>query len=1425
MRISRRIVSLVLAAIVMPIVLTGCDRSTAGRGMQGMSFRALTSISSRYASFRDIPGVTEREIEAIRALKGQYQSFTYGINPSIEAFYGDDGQIQGFAALFCDWLSMLFDIPFRPALYEWGDLIEGLRTGDIDFSGELTANDERRKSYFMTDSIAERSVKAMRLADSTPLSDIAALRPVRYAFLAGSVTEDAVAATLAGGEFETVLLDDYATAYDMLKSGKVDAFIDENTAEAAFEAYGDVIAEGFFPLLHSPVSLSTQNPALEPVIAIVQKALEDGITFFFADLYRQGTIEYQKHKFLIRLTGEERDYLLNGPVVSLVAEHDNYPISFYNLREKQWQGIAFDVLHELQRLTGLTIELKNEPDATWVTLLRMLEDGDAALITELIRTDDRIGRFLWPKMSFISDRFVLISKSGFPDIAVDEIINVKIGLVRGTAQTVSFNSWFPNHTNTTLYSDMDLALDALERDEVDMVMTSLNKLLFLVNYRELPGYKANVVFNRSYSSTFGFNKNEIILCSIFDKALQVIDTKDISDHWSRRTYDYRDALMRSRLPWLIGVSILLFFVMVLLAILFRRYRNEGKWLENVVQKRTAELDMQHDLMGIINDASILLLDTDADDNTDAMIRGMEMIGRYVDVDRVSVWQNHRKEDGLYYRVVCQWAREGLPDLDLDTYFPYRDFVPNWEIIFSRGDSVNGPIDTLPEPERTVLEEFCMLSILAVPIFFKGEFWGYVSFDDYHNRRFFPKGEIFILRSWGLLVVGAIQRSQISQERKETLNKLETVMKNYKGVIWSVDSNRRITTFNGQYLKKIGVAPSYMVGKDIDTATQRNGYSDVAEYVEKTFRKGAQDWTGEIDGSVFHTSTTPMYDNDGSMIGVVGSTDDITDMAKLQRDLEIAVDAAREASRAKSVFLANMSHEIRTPINAIIGMTTIGKTAGENRRKDYCFLQIEDASRHLLGIINDILDISKIEANKFELSPIEFSFEKMLLQVVNVINYRVDQKKQKFMVHIDEAIPKYLIGDDQRLAQVITNLLGNAVKFTPENGSVSLDTRFIGDENGICTVQITVTDTGIGISPEQHARLFESFAQAESATTRKFGGTGLGLTISKNIVEMMGGKIWIESELGKGAKFAFTIQARRGADKKHGLLTSNINLNTVRILVVDDDPGILEYFGNVMQRLGCSCDMAGSGEEALRLIDRNGHYDLYFVDWKMPGIDGIELSRRLKANPADNCVIIMISAGEWNSIEAEAKEAGVNKFLPKPLFPSTIADAIGDCLGLEDQDSEPVPVDINDLFAGHSILLVEDVDINREIVLALLETTGLAIDCAVNGAEAVRYFSNSPEKYEMIFMDIQMPEMDGYEATRRIRALESELRSDSTVLSGEIPSYDRNLHKQIPIIAMTANVFKEDIDKCLEAGMTSHVGKPLDFNVVLEKLQTYLLKNG
>jgi PAS domain S-box-containing protein len=520
-------------------------------------------------------------------------------------------------------------------------------------------------------------------------------------------------------------------------------------------------------------------------------------------------------------------------------------------------------------------------------------------------------------------------------------------------------------------------------------------------------------------------------------------------------------------------------------------------------------------------------------------------------------------------------------------------------------------------------------------------------------------------------------------------------------------------------------------------------------------------------------------------------------------LETALEQAAAASKAKSDFLAHMSHEMRSPLNAIIGMMAIGKKAENIKQKDYALSRIEEAASHLLGVINDVLDMAKIEENKLELDSVEYHFERMLQNVVGVVNFRVDEKRQTLTISVDKNIPRFIVGDEQRLAQVITNLMSNAMKFTPKGGLIHLEAAMLDEVDGNCELRVEVTDSGIGISPEQQKKIFLPFEQAESGTSRKYGGTGLGLVISRRIVELMGGRIWVESELGKGAKFSFTVHVLRGKKNHRSLLAPGVSWDNVRILAVDDMPEIRVQFQDLFGQLNINCDVAADGSEACRRIEECGGYDIYFIDWVMPGMDGIELTRHIKLREgARPSVVIMITANDWEMIREQALKAGVDKCLLKPLLSSMIIDCVNECLGTARESGKDLG-NTDGEFTGKRMLLVEDIEINREILIALLENTGLIIDCAENGKEALDMVEAHPGKYDVVFMDIQMPIMAGHEATRRIRALPA--------MQGA----------GLPIIAMTANVFKEDIEACLEAGMDDHLGKPLDMENVFEKLRKYI----
>jgi len=699
-----------------------------------------------------------------------------------------------------------------------------------------------------------------------------------------------------------------------------------------------------------------------------------------------------------------------------------------------------------------------------------------------------------------------------------------------------------------------------------------------------------------------------------------------------------------------------------------------------------DIEQRDILFNAVNDAVTLLLDADVDNFENALWNSMGLMARAVDADRVRVWKNYEEDGELFCTQMFEWSEGAHPTqgMKITIKTSYDKDLPGWKETLSRGQCINKIVSDMPPEGRGRFSAQGILSLLIVPVFLRGEFWGFVGFNDCHRERVFTKNEESILWSGSFLITNALRRNEMTQE------------------------------------------------------------------------------------------------------------------------LALALEKAQAASQSKSNFLSNMSHEIRTPINAIVGMTMIGKMAHDTVKKNYAFEKIEVASSHLLGIINDVLDMSKIEANKFELSAVEFDFEKMLQKVINVIVFRVNEKQQNFKLYIDPKIPARLIGDDQRLAQVITNLLSNAVKFTPEHGSISLHINYMGEEDGLCEIHVFVTDTGIGISEGQHDRLFSSFEQAESSTSRRFGGTGLGLSISKQIIDLMAGEIWVKSKLGEGATFAFSVKLKSAPGED--IPSEPAVLKDIRILVVDDEAETREYFSALSQRLRIACDTAVDGSEALLMIKQNSKYDICFVDWKMPGMDGITLARKIRSAGASEPVIIMISAYDWITIEHDAKAAGIYGFLSKPIFSSDIVDCINTYIGAKFiGKKDTISQEFIESFKGYRILLAEDVEINREIVLALLEPTMLSIDCAANGAEAVRMIEGSPEIYDMIFMDIQMPEMDGYEATRKIRSL-------GLKKTGEIP-----------IVAMTANVFREDIEKCLDAGMNSHIGKPIDYNEMLETLKKYLLR--
>jgi PAS domain S-box-containing protein len=556
----------------------------------------------------------------------------------------------------------------------------------------------------------------------------------------------------------------------------------------------------------------------------------------------------------------------------------------------------------------------------------------------------------------------------------------------------------------------------------------------------------------------------------------------------------------------------------------------------------------------------------------------------------------------------------------------------------------------------------------------------------------------------------------------------------------------------------------------------------------------------IDGRIawVHALGHVLRDADGKPTDMYGVSQDISEFKRLEKEIVTAKEAAEAATKSKSEFLANMSHEIRTPMNAIIGMTRLALQTELNPKQEDYLGKIKAAADALLRIINDILDFSKIEAGKLDMEKTDFRLEDVLENLSTVVSQKAHDKDLEFLIAARRDLPPNLVGDPLRLGQILINLVNNAVKFT-EQGEVVVSVTMDEQAPERVKLKFSVRDTGIGMTPEQAARLFQAFSQADTSTTRKYGGTGLGLSISKRLVEMMGGNIWVESELGRGSTFCFSawFGVSSAAIEQKKLIP---DLAGMRALVVDDNVQACEILTELLKQFAFRVERAFSGEDALRELagaDSQDPYRLVLMDWRMPGLDGLEASRIIRRGERLRNIprIVMVSAFVEEDVRGRGEEIGIEGYLQKPVSPSMLYDTLMDLFGLARHEARVLSQGKREIRSydacGLRVLLVEDNEVNQQVARETLESAGAWVKIANHGGEAVEVLTRGeqPPPFDVVLMDLQMPEVDGFTATKMLRA-KPELRD-------------------LPIIAMTADVMREAIQRCLEAGMNDHVGKPID----------------
>jgi PAS domain S-box-containing protein len=692
------------------------------------------------------------------------------------------------------------------------------------------------------------------------------------------------------------------------------------------------------------------------------------------------------------------------------------------------------------------------------------------------------------------------------------------------------------------------------------------------------------------------------------------------------------------------------------------------------------------------------------------------------------------------------------------------------------------------------------------------------------------------------------RQKVEEELRTSQETLKIALEASNTGVWmyspqSGKSSQNYTEYiSEQWFKQVGYEPdefepgedpfAILLHPDDKAATFKTLEDHVkgeTKTYEKEFRLKSKDGTWRW---ILSKGQITKRDSDGRGTKMTGVHLDITERKKAEDELRIAKEAAVEATKAKSEFLANMSHEIRTPMNAIIGMAHLAlKTDLTPKQYDY-LKKVDISAKSLLGIINDILDFSKIEAGKMDMESVDFQLEDTLDNISTLVGIKTQEKGLELLFKTDPSVPTALVGDPLRLGQILINLSNNAVKFT-DTGEIVVCTELVKKDEDQVTLKFSVQDTGVGMTAKQAAKLFQPFMQADSSTTRKYGGTGLGLTISKRLVEMMGGEIWVESEQGQGSTFSFTANFGLGKEKATRRFKPSKDLRGMKVLVVDDNATSRDIFQEMLESFSFEVTLAASAREGLTELEKASEsepFELVIMDWKMPGMDGIEASRRIKShkNLSKIPAIVMVTAYGREEVMQQAKEVGLEGFLLKPVSPSMLFDATMQAFGKAVPESSRVvqrkvqEVEVLENIRGAQVLLVEDNEINQQVAKEIMEGAGLVVTIANNGQEAVNAVKEN--EYDAVLMDVQMPVMDGYEATRKIREWEVRMRKAEGGIKTEGTEDASNLQPRtynMPIIAMTAHAMAGDEDKCLEAGMNDHVAKPIDPDKLFSTLQKWI----
>jgi len=1232
-----------------------------------------TAISGEISTYQDIPNLTIKELSDLETIKRDYSSLVFGITPSIEAFVNKDGEIKGFAAHFCEWISKFFGIKFEAQILEWRELREKLETGEINFSIHFISSDDYLEHYFVSDPIVERQFIITQIEGSRSLNEIKKERNPRYAFTAGSPTESIIASVLGREYYEAVWAQNYSEAYDIIERGDADALITTRAAEANFISHQNLVYGDFLPLTYSPVSIVTADMLMESIITIINKALKNNSVMpLLNKLYDTGYNEYRHHKFLTSLTEEEIRYLINTKTIPIAVQYFNYPIVFYDDYKKQWDGITFDILRDAQMLTGLKFEVVNNENTEMADLIKMLNDGQAIMFSDLVYSKQRAPYFIWAENKIMPDQFALLSKINHPNINLNEIPQAKIALVKNTAHTEMFRAWFPNAVNTTEFNTAEDAFYAMEHGKVDMVMAAKSKLLYYSNYYEFSGYKANYLFNYFYESAFAYNKEQTVLRSIIDKALAVIDTSIIVEQWITKTYDYRAEIRQARLPWIIGAIIMGVTVITLLLVIFLRNRYQSMKLQREYERIRLMLDTipVACFIGTINGEIF--------DCNDEAVRLFEL------KDKQEFLNN--------------FERNLSPEYQPDGLNSYDELIKHGANAYKNGKSVfnwmHQLLDGTPVPAIVTLE--------SVTYSGKKCLIAYV-----RDRREYYKMTSEIEKQNYLLItannISTILLESDINHFEDTLSNAMSIMAQAAGVdricIWKNAKETAWLRFSLVYQWDssgfISITKNNIIVPDIWLSDHKTWHETLTngQCINSLSRDLSPDVKADIQGrNITAILAIPVFLQDhfwgfvsfdrcykeeivaeGEVLILRSASRMIASAIIRNETADELINAKKQAdksNRSKSIFLSHMSHEIRTPMNAILGIAEIQMRDEDHSPETMeAFGKIYESGDLLLNLINDILDLSKIESGKLEIAPVIYDIPSLINDTVQLNILRNDSKPIEFILHVDENTPVDIFGDELRIKQILNNILSNAYKYT-DQGRIefyvsSENVKDASNENVI--IIFRVTDTGQGMNEYQLSRLFVEYTRFNIESNRTTVGAGLGMNITKRLIDLMNGSIEVKSEPEIGSEFLVRIpQVRIGKENCGKELTEKLqnfhfrNTTIIKktrflreympygsVLVVDDVDSNIYVTKGMLFPYGLKIDTASSGFSAIEKVNEGNVYDIIFMDHMMPKMDGIETTKRLRARGYTNPIIALTANALVGRAEMFMKN-GFDGFISKPI---------------------------------------------------------------------------------------------------------------------------------------------------------------------------------